>query len=100
MPPELNQIFEMIKHVADLFSDVKDLIEGIQWLALALIFPLVKLLWPKIYIHLIFLPRAVPESSPKIARVYRIISWLAKAHSIYRVITTIIWLLEFLSRLV
>lgn len=98
MPPNLNQIFEVIKHVAEIFSDAKDLIEGIQWLALALIFPLLNLLWRKVYIHLILLPRAVPESSPKIARVYRIINWLTKAHSIYRVITTIIWLLEFLSR--
>lgn len=106
MPP-LNELIEIIKRVADLFGDMKKIFEGIQWVASTLISPLLNKLWPKVYIPLIFLPGAVPESSPKIARVHRmiariprIIDWLTKAYSIYRVITTIFWLLDFLSKLV
>lgn len=105
MPP-LQEILEIIKHVAGLFGDMKKIYEGIQWIASTLISPLLNKLWEKVNVHLIFLPGAVPESSPKIARVHRmiariprIIDWLTKAYSIYRVITTIFWLLDFLSKL-
>lgn len=95
MPPELNNILNTVKFIADTFGDVKSLFEIMKWFLLWLS-PFMNQLWASFYIRWVLLPELAPQSYPKTARAYKIVRLLFKGYTVYRTIRTIVLLLCFL----
>ncbi|OFR66904.1 hypothetical protein HMPREF2874_00645 [Rothia sp. HMSC068F09] len=110
MPPEIEKLFELIKHTADAASDTHELFEIAKWILLIFLpflnrlwkalLSLLNRLWGTFYIRWVILPELAPRSFPKTIFAYRLMyratTWLSISYTVYSLVSTISLLVSLL----